>query len=76
MRRETPARQIQVDTLQRQRQTASLPDQLPHGMSRPQRERHLQLARKLIAQQRANFHFLLLIQGTTWVHCFSAWLVT
>ncbi|CAJ7894682.1 Uncharacterised protein [Burkholderia pseudomallei] len=68
LRREAPARQIQADTLQRQRQTASLPDQFPHGMSCPQCERHLRLVRHLVAQQHANVGFLLLRQRTTSIH--------
>ncbi|MCO5413438.1 hypothetical protein [Ralstonia mojiangensis] len=39
---------------QRQRQSVSPPNQLAHSMSRPQRERHLQLVRHLVAQRRAN----------------------
>ncbi|MEX3592140.1 MAG: hypothetical protein VB140_03105 [Burkholderia sp.] len=40
------------------------PDQLPHGMSRPQHPRHLHL----VMQQHANFYFLLLTQVWAWVH--------
>ncbi|KAF1014376.1 MAG: hypothetical protein E5299_00807 [Burkholderia gladioli] len=38
-----------LDLCKTPHQTTSLPDQLPHGMSRPQRERYLQLVLHLIA---------------------------
>ncbi|MBR8094891.1 hypothetical protein KDX09_36640 [Burkholderia cenocepacia] len=41
----------------------ALPNQLLHGMLRPQRKRHLHLVWHLIAQQYANLDFLLLAQN-------------